>query len=148
MRRIPEWQICRWDCVSGVHGMAPSSFTLNEIPPVEAVPWLSTVKDTVLIAHGLQHFLDDPVVCQSILNGILLWKSIGNCLVMVSPLPALPIQLQPFFHLIEIKLPDEEALMCLQTGIVETTNIRIHSKASKLATGLTGFQKLPSAYRW
>lgn len=22
MRRIPGWQICRWDCVSGVHGMA------------------------------------------------------------------------------------------------------------------------------
>ena len=42
MRRIPEWQICRWDCVSGVHGMAPSSFTLNEIQnPVEAVQWLS-----------------------------------------------------------------------------------------------------------
>ena len=68
MRKIPEWQICRWDCVSGVHGMAMSSFTLNEIQnPVEAVQWLSTVKDTVLIAHGLQHFLDDPVVCQSIL---------------------------------------------------------------------------------
>lgn len=58
MRKIPEWQICRWDCVSGVHGMAPSSFALNEIQnPVEAVQWLSTVKDTVLIAHGLQHFL-------------------------------------------------------------------------------------------
>ena len=141
MRKIPEWQICRWDCVSGVHGMAPSSFTLNEIQnPVEAVQWLSTVKDTVLIAHGLQHFLDDPVVCQSILNGILRWKSVGNCLVMVSPLPALPIQLQPFFHLIEMKLPDEEALMRLQAEIGETTNIRTNRKASRLATGLTEFQ--------
>ena len=109
MRRIPEWQICRWDCVSGVHGMAPSSFTLNEIQnPVEAVQWLST--------------------------------SVGNCLVMVSPLPALPIQLQPFFHLIEMKLPDEEALMRLQAEIGETTNIRTNRKASRLATGLTEFQ--------
>ena len=97
MRKIPEWQICRWDCVSGVHGMAPSSFTLNEIPPVEAVPWLSTVKDTVFIALGLQHFLDDPVVFQSFLNGILLWQSVGNCPGMVSPSAALPIQLHPFF---------------------------------------------------
>lgn len=73
------------------------------------------MKDTVLIAHELQHFLDDPVVCQSILNGILRWKSVGNCLVMVFPLPALPIQLQPFFHLIE-SLPKPKGILkiCLR----------------------------------
>lgn len=59
---------------------------------------------------------------------------------MVSPLPVLPIQLQPFFHLIEMKLPDEEALMRLQAEIGETTNIRTNRKASRLATGLTEFQ--------
>lgn len=97
MRRIPEWQIYRWDGIPGGHGVASSSFTLNEIPPVEAVPWLSTVKDTVFIALGLQHFLDDPVVFQSFLNGILLWQSVGNCPGMVSPSAALPIQLHLFF---------------------------------------------------
>ena len=42
MRKLPKRQPCRWDCFSAVHGMAPSSFTLNEIhTPVEAVQGLS-----------------------------------------------------------------------------------------------------------
>lgn len=39
LRSIPEWKVCRWDCVCDVHGVAASSsFTLNETQnPVEAV---------------------------------------------------------------------------------------------------------------
>ena len=74
-------------------------------------------KDRARIAHDCRRFLDDSVACRSVLNGIFLWKSAGNRLVMVCPFPALPVQRQPFFLLIGMKLPDEEALMRPQAEI-------------------------------
>jgi len=80
------------------------------------------------------------MVCQSILNAIPAYKGFGNCLVIVSPTPALPLPLQPFFHLVEVKLPEEEALFRLQADLGENLNIRPNRKAARLATGLTEFQ--------
>ncbi len=138
LRSFSGWQTARWDCVTGVCGMAPQSLTFSDIlNPVEAINWLSSVKDTVLTAHGLNYFLDDPAVCQTLLNGILRWKGTGNCLVMISSSPNLPLQLQPSILLIEMKLPDEEAMLRLQADLGSTSNIRTKRKASRLATDLT-----------
>lgn len=141
LRKISDWQIARWDCIQGIRGLSPQSSVHEDIQnPVEAVSWLMSVKDTVLICHGLSRFTDDPMVCQAILNAIPAYKGLGNCLVIVSPTPALPLQLQPFFHLVEVKLPEEEALYRLQTELGEQLNIRPNRKAARLATGLTEFQ--------
>ncbi|MCR5552903.1 MAG: AAA family ATPase, partial [Oscillospiraceae bacterium] len=51
-----------------------------------------------------------------------------------------PLHLQPYFHLVEVKLPEEEALYRLQTELGENLNIRPNRKAARLATGLTEFQ--------
>ncbi len=141
LRNIPGWQIARWDCVQGIRGLTPQSFLHEDIQsPIEAVSWLMSAKDTVLVCHGLSAFVDDPMVSQAILNAIPVYKGIGSCLVIVSPTPALPAQLQPFFHLVEVKLPEEEALYRLQAELGEPLNIRPNRKAARLATGLTEFQ--------
>ena len=141
LRKITDWQIARWDCLQGIRGFSPQAFVHDEITnPVEAVSWLMSVKDTLLVCHGLSQFCDDPMVSQSILNAIPVYKGSGNCLVIISPTSTLPLQLQPFFHLVEVKLPEEEALFRLQTEIGEPLNIRPNRKAARLATGLTEFQ--------
>ena len=141
LRKIPDWQIARWDCVQGIRGLTPQSFLHEDIQsPIEAVSWLMSAKDTVLVCHGLSAFVDDPMVSQAILNAIPVYKGTGSCLVIVSPTPALPVQLQPFFHLVEVKLPEEEALYRLQAELGEPLNIRPNRKAARLATGLTEFQ--------
>lgn len=141
LRKIQCWQIARWDCIQGIRSLSSQGFVHEDIQnPVEAVSWLMSAKDTVLICHGLSKFADDPMVCQAILNAIPSYKGLGNCLVIISPTPALPIQLQPFFHLVEVKLPEEEALYRLQTELGAPLNIRPNRKAARLATGLTEFQ--------
>ncbi len=141
LKKISDWQIARWDCLQGIRGFTPQAFIHEDITnPVEAVNWLTSSKDTVLICHGLSQFCDDPMVSQSILNAIPIYKGIGSCLVIISPTSTLPIQLQPFFHLMEVKLPEEEALFRLQTELGEPLNIRPNRKAARLATGLTEFQ--------
>lgn len=141
LKKITDWQIARWDCLQGIRGFTPHAFLHEDVTnPVEAVHWLMSAKDTVLICQGLAQFCDDPMVCQSILNAIPVYKGIGSCLVIISPTSTLPLQLQPFFHIVEIKLPEEEALYRLQTEIGEPLNIRPNRKAARLATGLTEFQ--------
>jgi len=141
IRKIPGWRIARWDCLQGIRSFPPQSSLQEDLQnPVDAVNWLSSAKDTVLICHGLAAYLDDPMVSQSILNAIPLYKGCGNCLVLISPTPTLPLPLQPFFHLVEVRLPEEEALFRLQADLGETLNIRPNRKAARLATGLTEFQ--------
>lgn len=141
LKKISGWQIAKWDCLQGIRGLTPQTFLHEDIQnPVEAVNWLTSVKDTVLACHGLSAFVDDPLVSQSILNAIPICKGFGNCLVIIAPTPALPLQLQPFFHLVEVKLPEEEALFRLQADLGDNLNIRPNRKAARLATGLTEFQ--------
>ena len=141
LKHINGWQIARWDCLQGIRGLAPQTFTHEDVQnPIEAVQWLASSKDTVLIAHGLSSYLDDPMVSQAVLNAIPVFKGCGNCLAIISPTPKLPLHLQPYFHLVEVKLPEEEALYRLQTELGENLNIRPNRKAARLATGLTEFQ--------
>lgn len=141
LKNITGWQIARWDCLQGIRGLAPQTFIHDGLQnPVEAVQWLTSTKDTVLIAHGLSAFLDDPMVGQAVLNAIPVFKGYGNCLAVIAPTSKLPLHLQPYFHLVEVKLPEEEALYRLQTELGSPLNIRPNRKAARLATGLTEFQ--------
>ena len=71
LAKITGWQIARWDCLQGIHGLAPQTFKHEDlITPIEALQWLKSTKDTVLIAHGMSNFLDDPMVSQAILNAV------------------------------------------------------------------------------
>lgn len=141
LRKISDWQVCHWDCVTGIRGFSPQQFVHEDMQnPVEAVNWLTSCKDSILICHGLDQFTNEPMVSQSIINSIPLYKGFGNSLVIISPKNNLPLQLQPFFHLVECKLPDDEALLRLQADLGEPHNIRTNRKAARLATGLTEFQ--------
>ncbi len=141
IKSITGWKVYHWDCIAGLKQLAPTYSADESLTnPVEAIHWLSGQQDTVLVAHGLQHFADDPMVQQSILNAIVLLKQVGCCLVLIAPTEKLPLALQPFFQLIELNLPDEEALFALQKELGDPININPNRKAARLATGLTEFQ--------
>ena len=141
LAKITGWQIARWDCLQGIHGLTPQTFKHEDLTtPIEALQWLKSTKDTVLIAHGMSNFVDDPMVSQAILNAVPVLKGLGSCLAIIAPTPSLPLHLQPYFHLVEVKLPEEEALYRLQTELGDNLNIRPNRKAARLATGLTEFQ--------
>lgn len=141
LKQITDWQISRWDCVTGIRGFSPQQYVHEDMQnPIEAVNWVTSQKDTVLICHCLDNFLQDPMVCQSVVNSIPLNKAYGNSLVIISPRNNLPVQLQSFFHLVEVPLPGEDELFRLQTELAQPYNIRTNKKAARLGTGLTEFQ--------
>ena len=136
--KISDWSIHRWDCLQGIRGLTDRKFSNSEVQnPVEAITWLTSVKDTVLVCHGMSAFVDDPMVTQAMLNSIPVLKALGNCIVLISPTNNLPLSLKPYVYAIDVPLPEEEALLRLQTDLGSPLNVRVNRKAARLACGLT-----------
>ncbi|HPC67676.1 MAG TPA: AAA family ATPase [Syntrophorhabdaceae bacterium] len=134
------WRFLIWDCIRGIRESSGGK-VIDEIrDPVQAIQYLNGNTDTVLIIHNLHLFLEIPEVIQSIQNGITVWKSCGCALVMVSPIIQLRPELEKFFHVIDLALPDDEELFKLQTDIGDPLNIKPNKKAARAAKGLTEFE--------
>ena len=134
------WQFVIWDCLRGIRE-ASTFKPIDEIKdPVEALNWLNGFQDTVLIAHNLHLFLDSPELIQAIQNGVARWKATGCALVMVSPMIQLKSEVEKFFHLVDLPLPDDEELFNLQNELGKPHNIKPNRKAARAAKGLTEFE--------
>ena len=135
-----HWQFVTWDCIQGIR-KAGSTQVIDEIKdPVEAINWLSMYKDTVLIANNLHLFLDIPEVIQAIQTGLLRWKGIGCALIMISPVIQMRPEFEKYFTIIDLPLPDDEALIALQTELCRSVNVNINKRAARAARGLTEFE--------
>ena len=99
--------------------------------PVNAVLYLNNFNDTVLIVHNLHLFLDVPEVIQSIQNGIVRWKATGCALVMVSPVIQMRPEVEKFFHVIDLPLPEDEELFNLQVDMGKSLNVKPNRKAAE-----------------
>ncbi len=134
------WKFFSWDCLQGIRDLS-SSKGIEEIrDPVSAITWLSGLHDTVLITHNLHLFLESPEVVQAIQNGVTPWKATGCCLVMVSPIIQMRPEVEKFFHVIDLPLPDDEELFALQSELGSAHNIKTNRKAARAAKGLTEFE--------
>ena len=134
------WQFYIWDCLRGIRE-AVTLKPADEIKdPVEALNWLNGYQDTVLIGHNLHLFLDSPEVIQAIQNGIARWKATGCALIMVSPVIQLKPEVEKFFHLVDLPLPNDNELFTLQNDLGKPHNIKPNKKAARAAKGLTEFE--------
>lgn len=133
-------QFYAWDCLRGIRP-AKRPQVVDEIrDPVEAVNWLSSHQDSVLIAHNLHLFLDIPEVIQAIQNGVTKWKAIGSCLVMISPVIHIRPELEKLFTVMDLELPDEEALFHLQIELAKSVKVEPNPASVRAARGLTEFE--------
>ncbi len=135
-----HWQAYAWDCHRGFREAAQNSVTDDKTDPLDAATFLNNRQNTVLFAHNLHQFFDDPVIVQAISNGIENWKSLGNCLVILSPQVTLPPELDKCFALVDFPLPDPEALYTIQKDIARDLNIEPDRHTAHLARGLTGLE--------
>jgi len=135
-----DWQFFVWDCIQGIRA-AGATQVVDEIKdPVEAVNWLSMYTDTVLIANNLHLFLDIPEVIQAIQNGVIRWKGIGCALIMISPVIQMTPEIDKLFTVVNLPLPDDDALINLQKELCTSVNVNINKKAARAAKGLTEFE--------
>ncbi|SLM30925.1 ATPase, AAA family [Desulfamplus magnetovallimortis] len=136
------WTFYSWDCNQGIRKAGTYKIIEDIRDPVQAIEWLNMQQDSVLIAHNLHLFLEAriPDIIQAIQSGTLRWKSSGSSLVMISPIiPILP-ELDKFNTVIELPLPDTEALFELQKDLCSSLNIKPNRKAARIAKGLTEFE--------
>lgn len=135
-----DWQFVAWDCIQGIR-KAGTNQSIDEIrDPVEAINWLNMHKDTVLIAHNLHLFLDIPEVLQSIQNGVARWKASGCSLIMISPVIQIRSEIEKYFTIIDLPLPDTDALISIQAELCKSVNVNINKRAARAAKGLTEFE--------
>ena len=134
------WSFFAWCCAKGIRQAGFQQVTEEIRDPVEAINWLSSQRDTVLLAHNLHLFLDSPEVIQGVQNGIQVWKSRGSCLVMVSPVIQIRPELKSIFTVIDLPLPDTDSLYSLQHDLGTPLNIKPNKKCARLARGLTEFE--------
>jgi len=134
------WTFVIWDCLRGIRE-ASTLKPIDEIKdPVEALNWLNGYQDTVLICHNLHLFMESPEVIQAIQNGISRWKATGCALMILSPIIQLKPEVEKFFHLVDLPLPDDEELFTLQNELGKPHNIKPNRKAARAAKGLTEFE--------
>jgi len=129
------WDCFSWNCIEGIR-KAGEIKVIEEIrDPVEAINWLNMHRDTVLIAHNLHLFMDIPEVIQSIQNGITRWKASGCALIMISPVIQIRSEIEKYFTLIDLPLPDIESLISIQTELCKSVNVNINKRAARAAKG-------------
>jgi len=134
------WQFAAWDCIRGISNIKENRL-LDEIrDPVEAIKWLGACTDTVLVAHNLHLFLEAPEIIQAIQNGIVKWKATGCTLVLVTPTVQFPLELEKYFHVIDVPLPGYDAMLSLQTDMGQNLNVASNGAAAFGARGLTEFE--------
>jgi hypothetical protein len=133
------WRFFAWDCIQGIRDLENNKIIDEIRDPIEAVKWLNGFQDTVLLAHNLHLFLEIPEVVQAIQNGYI-WKSTGCTLVMVSPVIQMRPEVEKFFHVIDLPLPNDDELFTLQIEIGKNLNIKPNRKAARAAKGLTEFE--------
>ena len=135
-----DWEFFVWDCNQGIRPAGKTQVVDEIKDPVEAINWLSMYTDTVLIANNLHLFLDIPEVIQAIQNGVIRWKGIGCALIMISPIIQISPEIEKYFTIIDLPLPDDSTLINLQKELCSSVNVNINKKAARAAKGLTEFE--------
>lgn len=130
-----------WNCAFGITEYVNGTVNSHsDTSPAAFVQWLANRSNSVLLAHNLHFFISDPEIIQHIITGSNLWKRTGNTLAIVSPVVNIPPELSKLVHLIELPLPDVDALQAIQDDLGRSYGIAPDSVAVLAAKGLTAFE--------
>ena len=140
LAKVTGWHFFSYDCIRGIRKASTQQVVEATRDPVEAVQWLSSQPDSVLIANNLHLFLEIPEVVQAIQNGQARWKASGSCLVMVSPMIAMRPEVSKVFTVMDLPLPDEAELFSLQQELARSVQVDPSPDAARAAMGLTEFE--------
>ena len=138
--RCGGWKYYLWDCIRGIADMSTTKIIDEIHDPVEAVKWISCMKDSVLMAHNLHLFMDVPELLQVMQNSVEPLKRTGSALLIISPSVIVKPEIEKFIHVLELPLPGEDELFDMQNTLGSSYNIKPNRKAARCARGLTLFE--------
>lgn len=134
-KKIPEelsgWRTLFWDCCHGIYDQNMRQIE-ELLDPVDAVNYLTNLRDTVIVFHNLNLFISpdnpNPTLIQTIINGLKIWKSIGSSMIILAPEFKLSKELENLFTLIDYPLPDSKELFELQKSLAP--NVKPNRRAA------------------
>ena len=134
------WKTYSWDCLRGITE-PETGRTLEDVnDPLNALKWLSTKGDAILIAQNFHHFMGSVEIIQEIQNSLPVWKGQGSCLLMAGPRFNLPLELEKYFTMLDFALPSPQDLLGIQEELGESVKVEANLEAVEAARGLTEFE--------
>ena len=112
LAREQHWKAAVWDVAHGLrlpneHAEAPHDSAGDPLAALRALPALAERDGTaLLILHNFHKFWNSPEVVQTAFAQLVAGKQRRTFLVIVSPVVAIPVELEKLFVVIEHALPD------------------------------------------
>ena len=141
-----NYTVANWDVRVGFVNIKANKRS-SSVSPIAVAEYLTheLPDQSVLFVRNFHKFITSIDVIQSIQNEINKWKATGRCLVVLSPVADIPIELERLFMLVPFDLPSEETIKERIKYIANSSSIEVPSEAEanvliENAKGLTAFE--------
>lgn len=142
--------MARWDSAAGWRTLSAPGAThqepAQEMDPAAAIQRACQLLEAIVHLENAHHYLDNPIVSQTLLNALPQLKSQGTTILISAPLVKIPAELTAQVRVLDHDLPNAEALgACLdqilpQDAPAITDDDRQAILASGAGMTLSGFE--------
>jgi len=140
-----KYTVFSWDVGAGFKNLDGGGIE-RETDPIVVSSYLNDLPDqSIIFAKNFHRFVNSAEISQGIQNNINRWKASGKCLIVVSPVSDIPLELERLFTLIQFDLPNDEAIKDRISYVVRSSKLEEPS-GDELSTliesgrGLTSFE--------
>lgn len=127
--RQEGWRLAAWDIECGLHipgQPAPAAGDAGGQDPLAAIRAVNALASAdgsaLLLLQNFHRFLQSPEIVQALIHQITAGKQNRTFIVILSPVVAIPTELEKLFLVIEHQLPDREQLHQIARGIATEDN--------------------------
>lgn len=135
-----------WNILKGINALDKNGLYTQQIAqggdPLAVLDWLTPQADnTVVFLWNYHRFLSTETI-QAIQNGRDIWKSKGQCIIMLVPDIQLPKEIEKSVTIIDFNLPGESELNDVAKGIAVAADIKYEEDSGLInaARGMTLFE--------
>jgi len=115
--RQMNWKVAVWDIANGLrlpgsaNGSRPDTGAGDPLAALRSLPALADANGTsLLLLHNFHRFLNSPEVVQTMFSQLVAGKQQRTFIVVLSPVVAIPVELEKLMVVIDHQLPDREQL--------------------------------------
>lgn len=145
--RQEGWQLASWNIAGGLQmpGAESDMDGSDPLTAIQAVNAMATPEGTaILVLENFHRFMQSAEIVQALIQQIIAGKQNRTILVVLSPVVAIPIELEKLFVVTEHELPDREQLAEIARGIAtedgELPSGTSHEALLDAAVGLTRYE--------
>ncbi|QDU94474.1 AAA family ATPase [Lignipirellula cremea] len=118
--RAEDWRLMVWDIAQGLR-VPGAQADVNASDPLAAIRSLNSMASpegtAILVLRNFHRFTQSAEIVQTLTQQIVAGKQNRTILVVLSPIVAIPVELEKLFVVLEHELPDREQLAEIARGI-------------------------------